>query len=175
MAEIPALRQQIQIPETQFRAAVSESTWQKIGGSINFINTLQKYDKGFFVNGGYGVLSMPFLGLDGLFVIPDNFKITNVAMAVKTAGSSGSTTMDLKYATTPGGPFTSIFSTTPSINYSAGNYSWCYTGSSFANTTAPVLLTTDLNAGAALRCDILSVMGGTPIGAFLTLYMQPMN
>ncbi len=172
MSNISPLRNNIQVEETEFLAAVSESTMQKIGGSVNFINQYQKYDKVWCVNGAYSTLSIPFLGIDNLIYLPDNATITNAFMFCRKAGTSGTTTLDIKYATTPGGTFTSIFSTKPSIGYSAGDFSWCYTGSAFANTTAPVLGTANLNANSVLRMDITTAQSGG-IGCGIVLFMQP--
>jgi hypothetical protein len=173
MSDISPVRKNIQVEETRFRAAVSEAFSQKVGSSVNFINTYQKYDKAWFINGKYNLLLIPFDAIDGIFVLPDNALITNAMMFVRQAGSGGSTQLDIKYATAPGGAWTSIFSTPPAITNSAGNYAWCYTGSAFANTTAPVLDVTELEAGWALRCDILAAQTGDARGAGLTLYMQP--
>lgn len=175
MTDLPPSRKYVQTEESRFRSAVSESLAQKIGSSINFINSNQKYDKIFVVNGQYNLLSLPFPGIDGIFVLPDNAEITNAEMYIRIAGSGGDTILDIKYATTPGGSWTSIFSTLPSINYSSGNFSWCYTGSSFPNTTAPVLGTTLLQAGWALRCDIISAQSGAAKGAGIAVYMRPSN
>jgi len=173
MSDLAGVRKMIQVEETQYRSAVSEAFAQKLGSSVNFINIAQKYDKGWFVNGTYALLTLPYSAIDGIYLVPDNATITNAMLYVRTAGSSGTTELDIKYATTPGGAWTSIFSTTPKITSAAGNYAWCYTGSAFSNTTAPVLSTTTLNAGSALRCDIIQAQGGTPVGCGLILYMQP--
>ena len=118
MSEIAPLRSDISVEETQFRSAVSEATLQKIGASINFINTYQEEHKSFWCNGQYNTLSIPFSAIDGL-------------------------------------------STKPAISYLAGSFAWCYTGSAFANTTAPVLSVTSLQAGWALRLDILTAQSGS--------------
>jgi len=173
MTAVPPSRQIMQLEELRFRAAVSEATAQKLGSSVNFFLEEIYEQKAWFVNGGYGVLSTPFVGIDGMEFMFTNATLIDAFMFIKTAGSSGSTSLDIKYATTPGGSFTSIFSTPPSINYQAGNYAWVYVGSSFANTTAPILGTTSLLQGTALRCDILSSQGGTPIACGIVLRHQP--
>ena len=174
MSDLPGVRKYVQTEETRFRAAVSEALAQKLGSSINFINSFQKYVKQWFINGQYNALSIPFLGIDGMTYVPDNATITNAFMFHRAAGTGGSTSLDIKTATTPGGTFTSIFSTQPSINYAAGNFAFCFTGSSFLNTTAPVLSVTSLNANTVLRCDITSAQSGnTAKGCGLILFMQP--
>lgn len=68
MADITAARANIQIEETGFKAAVSESVFKKVGGSINFINNYQyiKFEFGIAkmdVNSGspsYAGITTPF-------------------------------------------------------------------------------------------------------------------
>lgn len=173
MADISPVKKNIQIEESRFRSAVSEALAQKLGSSINFINNYQKYDKAWFINGSYNKLTIPYTAVDGIFLIPDNAKIMNAMMYVRTAGSSATTELDIEFATAPGGSWTSIFSTTPKITSAAGNFAFCYTGSAFSGTTAPVLGTTNLDAGMALRCNIKAIQGGSPIGCGVVLYIQP--
>lgn len=175
MADVTPLRQNIALPEAQFRAAVSESTIQKIGGSINFINEYQQEHKSWWVNGAYGTLSIPFSAIDGLYILDRRLEVVAASMFIRQAGTSGSTTLDVKYATAPGGAWTSIFSTLPSIQYLAGNFAWCYTGSSFTYTTAPVVSVTTLEAGWALRLDITAAQGGDARGTGLNLNFRPIS
>ncbi len=173
MTDIVPSRQLIQTEETRFRAAVSEGTAQKMGGSMNFLLEELYEQKSWFINGNYSQLTTPFIGIDGMEFLFTNATLLDAFMFVKTAGSSGSTSLDIKYATTPGGSFTSIFSTPPSINYQAGNFAWVYVGSAFVHTTAPVIGTTTLNAGSALRCDVLSTQGGLTLACGIVLRHQP--
>lgn len=173
MTAVLPSRQILQYEETRFRAAVSEATAQKMSGSINFFLEEIYQEKQFFVNGNYSLLTTPFIGIDGFDFMFNDTTLYDAFMFIKTAGSSGDTSLDIKYATTPGGSFTSIFSTPPSINYQAGNNFWVYGGTSFVHTTAPVLGVTQLAAGTALRCDILSSQGGTPLACGIILRHQP--
>lgn len=173
MTEITPSRNIIQIEETRFRAAVSEATAQRLGGSMNLILEREYQEKTFYVNGKYGTLTIPFTGIDGLELFLFDSTIINAFFFIKTAGTSGSTTLDIQYATTPGGSFTSIFSTKPSISYLAGDYAWCYVGSAFPNTTAPVLSTDEMDAGWVIRCNIDAVQGGDAVGCGLVLQYQP--
>ena len=119
---------------------------------------------------------MPFAAIDGLYILDRNMDIVTASMFIRAAGTSGSTQLDVKYATAPGGSWTSIFSTLPAISYLAGDFSWCYTGSAFANTTAPVLGVTSLLAGYALRMDIItSQSGSTARGTGLNLNFRVSN
>lgn len=174
MAIVPPVRKNVELPETVFRAAVSESTAQKLGASINFINAYQHSEKQWFVNGQYNLLTIPFTAIDGLVLMEFNAEIIDAFLFVRAAGSSGSTEMDVQYATTPGGAFTSIFSTKPAINYAAGDYAWTYVGAAFSNTTAPVLSTSLLNAKMVLRANITSAQSGTTAkGCGLVLHYRP--
>lgn len=175
MSDLSPVRKNVQVEESRFRSAVSEAVVQKVGSAINFINDFQKFDKQFFLNGAYYTLPTPFLGVDGLTYIPNNARITDVFMFARKAGSGGSTTLDLKFTATPGGTFTSIFSTQPRISYAAGDFSFCYTGSSFSNTTAPVLSTNLLAAGSVVRMDLMGSQTGAPAGCGIVLFMQPSN
>lgn len=175
MTNITPSRELIQVEETRFRAAVSEAMAQKLGGSMNYILEEIYEQKSWFINGNYSILSTPFLGIDGMEFFFTNAALIDAFMFVKTAGSGGTTSLDIKYATTPGGSFTSVFTTPPAINYQAGNFVWVNVGSSLANTTAPVFSSaaTALNLGTALRCDILSVQSGTPLACGIVLRHQP--
>lgn len=172
MTQVAPVLTILQQEELRFRAAVSEATGQRIGAAVNFIQQNVYQVKQFFVNGNYNLLTLPFTGIDGLEFFFNNATLVDAALVVKTAGSSGNTSFDLKYATTPGGSFTSIFSTPPSINYQAGNYAWCRVGTSFPNTVAPIISVPSMPAGSVIRADILSAQGGTPFGAFLILRFQ---
>ena len=175
MTAITPARSLMDIEELQSRAAVSEATAQKLGANVNFFLQEVYEQKAFYVNGNYSILSTPFLGIDGMEFFFTNASLIDAFMFVKTAGSSGSTSLDLKSCSAVGAPFVSVFSTPPAINYQAGNYVWVNVGSSVANTTAPIFnsAATALSAGTALRCDILSVQGGTPLACGIVLRHQP--
>lgn len=178
MSDITPVRKNIQVEETRFRFAVAESAQQKIGGSVNFINDFQYSDKQWFINGNYSLMPMPQTFVDGLTFFQYDAFIIDVWMFIEMAGNAGITELDLKRATTPGGSFTSIFTTTPKINAAAGDAIWIHVGSSIANTTAPVLSLTNVNAGDALRLDIIQTQTNTsttglPAGAGIVLHHRP--
>lgn len=173
MAEVPAVRKNIQLPEVEFRAAVSESTAQKIGGSINFINNNQYDTKAWFLNGKTYNLTTPFTAIDGCFMAAKNIEIFNVFMLIRQAGGAGTTEFDIEYATTPGGSWTSIFSVTPKINFTAGNFSWVYVGSAFANTTAPVLAVTNFNQYTVFRANVVTSQTLDARGTSIEIFYKP--
>lgn len=76
-----------------------------------------------------------------------NMTLTAARLMIKTAGTSGTTGIDILYKR-GAGAWTSIFSTTPSVLYSVGDY---------GISTNAIFSTTALLAGDLLRLDILSV------------------
>jgi len=154
---IPPVRSIIYIEGARFRSAVSEELIQRLGSMNNFIATYQYDTKDFFLNGGYSTVAVPQLGVDGLYAFPFNVEIFNVFMFNNTAGTSGTTELDVKYTTAPGGSWTSIFSTTPKIASAAGDYAYIGVGQTLTGATAPVLTSNPLNIDAnwAIRIDLL--------------------
>lgn len=88
--------------------------------------------------------------------------VSDAKLLVQTAGSGGTTEVDIEYSTNNGGTWTSIFATRPSVASSAGNY---------AVSTNAVLTSNPLSlaAGTLLRLNITSVQSGTPNGFILQL------
>lgn len=162
----------------QFRSAVSEELIQRLAATNNFISLYQHSEKQFFLNGAYNLAPLPFLGADGLAFFQFNAQIIDVWMFIEQSGSSGTTELDIKTATTSGGAFTSIFATTPKIANTAGDYSWTHVGGSAGTgLTVPVFTASaaaiSVTAGQALRCDLIQAQGGTPNGCGLLVHYQP--
>lgn len=173
MSDLSDERALIQVEETQFRYAISESLLQKVGKSINFILNRNHQEKQFFINGNTAVITTPATNIDGLTFFQYDATILDAWMFVQTAGSGGTTELDIKYASSSGGAFSSIFSTTPKIQSGAGSGVWVHVGSAIASTTAPVLSTTNVVAGGALRLDIISSQTGTPNGCGVVIHYRP--
>jgi hypothetical protein len=155
MTDLADIKNIITVEETRFRAAVSESTFQRVGQTLNFINHRNHQEKAWFLNGDYGPYA-PQTYVDGMTFFEFDATIIDVFMFVGLAGSGGTTELDIKVASTPGGSFASIFSTTPKIQAAAGSGIWIHVGSSVPNTTAPVLSTTTVNANWGLRLDLVT-------------------
>lgn len=170
MADVPPLRRNIQTEESRFRFAVSESIIQKAAGSINFINDRQVLKRDLFLNGPYSIVATPQLGVDGLIVFEFDIKIINVFIFSLVPGASGTTELDLKRATSPGGAFSSIFSTTPKVSSTAAANIWAGAGDVVAGVTAPILSTTDLDADDAVRLDLISAMSGGQNAGLIMIY-----
>ncbi|TXH43494.1 MAG: hypothetical protein E6Q97_34025 [Desulfurellales bacterium] len=193
MSLVTPERKLIFFESTQFRSAVSEDMVQR-QGAISNQNALYQYDVlEYKLNGPYSqVAVLPVTGLDGLYVFPFKMQIINVCIFNEVAGTSGTTEIDIKKATTGGGAFTSIFSTTPKIASTASNEAFALSynitlGTSdqiwTANPTPPTGVTPGvlnggapytMNAGEALRVDLISVMANAS-NCGVTVYFRPMT
>lgn len=174
MTALLPIKNTIQTEEVRFRAAVSEAVGQRLGETLNFIAQKEYSEKQYFINGIYASLPIPFTAIDGLTLMGFNATLINAFIYIKTAGTSGDTELDIEYNTAPGPTgWTSIFTTKPKINFAAGDYAFCYVGSTFVNTTAPVFSTTNLDQGWVLRCNITSAQAGGAISTGLCLHYQP--
>jgi hypothetical protein len=103
------------------------------------------------VQGNYSVIS-PVDSL-GVVRIPFNITVLGGRILILVAGGSGDTEIDFKYKR-GAGAWTSIFSSLPTVNFSAGNYA---IGSG-------VLDETSLLIGDLLRMDITAAQGSNPYG-----------
>lgn len=121
------------------------------GGTISVRNV--QYEVRFLANGRYRIGN----GVDGSAVLPYNYEIINVYIANDTAGTSGSTTVDVQTQSAPGAPWTSIFSTKPvfTSTAAAGAYTQVLPPPPVqGGVTAPVLSVTNLSQGARIRMNI---------------------
>lgn len=161
---VPDLRKFIVGLEIKNAASVSEATWRKIAGMINFIGHRTHQEKTFPVNGNYSLLplaSYPIEAIDGLVFFEFDAEIFNVWVYNIKAGTSGITELDLKVKPKGSGSFTSIFSTTPKIAPSAGDEAWFEIGDVATGITAPVLnggTPFNVNRGDAIRLDLIQGM-----------------
>lgn len=86
--------------------------------------------------------------------------VVDFSMTRRLGGSSGSTTVDIKYSTS-GGAWTSIFSTRPVINATAAPDAYRSFGvGSASGTTSPVLSGTTIPANSLIRMDITTAEPG---------------
>lgn len=176
MTDIAPERKIIQQEETRAQAATSESVFQRVGAGINFINTRQFDQKDFILNGPYNTVPTPQLGVDGPITYPWNFEIVDVLVyAGDILGSGGITEFDIKWRPEAGGPFFSIFSTTPKIGPTATPFDFTRIGKVATGFTAPVLVKTQFAPFDTIRLDILQAMTGTVNSSFVKVFMRPVN
>lgn len=175
---IPDLRKFIVGQEIVNGSSVSEATWRKIGGMINFLGHRTHQEKVFYLNGAYGALentNYPQLGVDGLTFFEYDAEIFNVWVFNLVAGTANITELDLKIKPKLSGSFTSIFSTTPKISNLAPNDTFFEIGDTGTGITAPVLnggVPYLVNAGDAMRLDLISVMSN-PENAGIVVHFRP--
>lgn len=124
MAEITPQRQNLLVEETDFNSSLSESLFQKMGSSVNFLNDFQ-YDSHIWIANGVTSLFTSLTGLDGAFQFLFNAELMGVALYFqnKTFTGSGTTKyeIDLTRVTSPGSAGSSIFSTLPAIDDTSPN------------------------------------------------------
>lgn len=161
MGLIADIKKLIYAEEVKYKSAVSESTWYKIGGAINFILNRNHQEKQFFANGVYSIMGNGQTGVDGLVFFEFDAEIFGVWVFNMKQGVSGTTEIDVKKRPISGGAWTSIFSVTPKFIYGCGNEAM--TGIGIADTTyikAPVLTSpvVNVNRGDCLRLDLTQVM-----------------
>lgn len=103
-----------------------------------------------------------YWALDNIGIYRLTFGVDLLAcrLLVVTAGSSGSTEIDIKKKT-GAGAWTSVFSTLPSVAFGAGN---------LGISTNAVFSITSLSAADLVRCDITASQGGSPSG--LQVYLE---
>jgi hypothetical protein len=108
----------------------------------------------------YGPYSMNAAPQTSVLIYRTSFNFTALAgrLMIQHAGSAGSTEVDIQYKR-GAGAWTSIFSTLPSVVYTAGDY---------AISTNAVLSFTDFLAGDLIRLDITAIQtGGSGFEFFL--------
>jgi len=178
MADITPRRINIQEEETAYRAAVSEATLSRVGASTNFINMKQYDSRGFFLNGPYSIIGAQ-TGVDGAWGILFDIEIIGVMMFNLVAGSSGTTTLDIRRFTASNTGNTSIFTVKPSLTNASGNNAFVFrdflnsiTLESPTGATVPTLAVTNLNAGDMLTMNKdASQVGGENCG--ILIYYRP--
>ena len=183
MADLPGNRQFVQTQSVLTRAPVSENLFQNISGNVNFVNESHLFTHVWKINGNYSTTAVT-PSVDNLFTfrnksngVGTSVEIVDVVLAIDTPGSSGVTQIDLKYSLSPGGSFTSIFTTMPSADPSAAHYSWAGVSDFVTGFTSPVLTSNPLILpyNSSLRMDIMSTMLGNPEGANITIYYRPIS
>lgn len=164
MSNLPEARTDIEIEEVSYRSSVAESTFQRMGQGINFVNRRQADSWQFNYNG----LTRLFVGTeaaDGVFPCQFNMEITAISAFYRRGGTSSSTIFDIKRIISPETAGTSIFSIKPEFDSTGGNNN--YFLEDFLNSTTvaqgtgitiPTLVDVNLNAGDVLELVIDQAM-----------------
>ena len=119
----------------------------------------------FNLNGAYGsAASYPQNDQDGHFVLPQNANILNAILFIHTAGTGGTTELDVKRKPQASTTWTSIFSTTPKATSAAGSDKSIGVGQTVSGMTAAVLTTNPLAVSQYdhFRVDIITAQTGSP-------------
>ena len=179
MTAISPERKIIQIEETAFAAAVSSSVATRIGATNNFLLEKEKGHRTWQINGKYGTSTGPDSSIDGSIPIEEDMEIVGFYMASSVAGVSGITEIDIRRRVASGTTGTSIFTTRPSISFSAGNNSKLQTkynpnvvDHNPTGTILPVFNSFDLDEGDDLFLDFVSRQSLAE-GLTVTIILRP--
>ncbi|MEN0060241.1 MAG: hypothetical protein AAGB31_15490 [Bdellovibrio sp.] len=161
--------------EVAYGASVTEALLKKLGGELNFLNTRHHETKRFTINGIYSssVIATPYNAIDGIHVFEFAAEIFNAWIYNRAKGSSGTTSLDLKWKANDSTVWTSVFSTVPSFTTTASDNEMCGIGDVKTGFTAAILGKSTFNAKDAIRMDLVSAMGGSPSGCGLILQYRP--
>ena len=174
MANVPELKEYIQLESVLTREPLGEFLEQGMGGSINYLLTRNCFEQIFKINGNVRFFNGK-LAVDDMWIVPFDCTILDVILYQKDPGTSGTTLVDITRGTS-GGPFTSIFSTKPSVNSTAASRSWCAIGQTVTGFVAPVLVGSPaayyINKGDGLGWDIKTVQNGNPQDLAIKLILQ---
>lgn len=185
MSDVPRLRRNVQIAEVSYRAAISETTFNKVGGAINFINDRQNQHFEFgFIRGNantgsptYSGITTPFTDLGTSETFPYAAEIVAITCFHGEAGSGGTSELDIKWQpVNSAAAFATVFSTTPKVTSAAAADRYFDTlGNNTTPTgcTAPVLSKSTFAAGDKIRCDVITSMTGNPNGFLLKVFFRP--
>lgn len=174
MSDIPSVKKFVQIEGTYDRKPVSQDLMQTIGGSTNFALDTLGVNYQFKLNGAYQSAKNK-TSLDGFLIFDWDAEIFEVQMYSYTPGSTGTTTFDVQYSATRNGPFTSIFSTLPSISYNATHPTYVGVGDTVTNCVAPVLTSLPFQVvkGGWLKCDCTDTQSGGSRNAGIIIKYTP--
>jgi len=170
MANIPGARLFVDENDTKYKASVSEATLYKVGATNNFIIERQNNSREFVINGDYGGIATPNIGVDGIIRYAYNWEIVDIYIFNgESVTGSGVTSLDVKWKPFSSGSYASIFSTIPSFDTTSATFETCGIGQIKTGFTAPVLQKTQFDAYDQLRIDLLSaITAGVGCGIGIT-------
>jgi len=124
------------------------------------------------LNGVYSTLTFPLLNIDAIFLAPYDITIESVWIYNGDAGTSGTTEYDLKVKS-PGGAYATILSTTGKITSAAAADIYTDSGAVVGvqtGVTKPIIATSAILAGQAVKFDLITSMAGSPSDARIRIY-----
>jgi hypothetical protein len=154
---------------------VDGTTIQIVGNNLTTSSGVYSYRE-FLANGNYSGATFPQTEVDGLFFFPFNATISSVWIFNQTPGASGTTEFDLKRATSSGGAFSSMLTTTGKVLSTAAANVWTDSGAVIApqtGVTKPVLSSTTVSAGDAIRFDLIQSMASPAETCGMVVYYIP--
>ena len=165
MTDITEQRINLQSEETDYRSAVSEGTMTRMGAAVNFVNKRQYDTHAFHLNGLYRK-GVSVVGSDGIFPVLFDMEILGITMWNRVNGTSGATTLDVQWLSSPGVIAGSIFTIKPSFDNNVGDNAYMIKNIPLGTViiepavgaTDPVLSKTQFDAGDALLLVIDSAM-----------------
>ena len=113
-------RNTVYVEEVDAKSAISEATFRRIGGSINFIIN-KIYDRLYFEWAQVPRVTTYSTGMQGLRYIYKQANIAWYVMSVYTAGTSGTNTINFDVYDETNTLLGDLFSTPPSISFGTGN------------------------------------------------------
>jgi len=159
MADFTPARNNIQVEEVGYKAAVSEAVGGKIAGAINFINDYQNKQYYMGVTGGFSSLVTPYTDIGIQEIFERASEIVNVSIRFGDSGTSGTSEFDIQWAADGSGTWASIFSTTPKVTSAAtdnGAFDINLESATPSGCTVPVLSKSTFAKGDKIRCNITS-------------------
>lgn len=164
LPSLPASKKILTMTSSGVMAAdydVDNVTIEVSGNLLKTTNAASNGSRSFQANGVYSeAVSFPQEQIDGYYFFEFDATIIAVWIYNLTPGGSGTTEFDLKVGSV-GGSFTSILTTTGKITSAAAANMWTDSNSLIlpqAGVTKPVLSTTSVNAGDAIRFDLIQSM-----------------
>ena len=175
--EVVASREIFLEGDVAYRRAVSESMLKKHASQNNFVNKYQNDIKEWKLNGSYSVAT-GITFYDGVASFFYNSEIVGINFYNGKAGTSGTTTFDVKWKNAAGATQGSIFSTLPAISLAASNetigFKNLVTGTAITPTgvTSPIFNKTTFLEGESLYLELTATMLGA-VNCGLTIFYRP--
>ena len=176
---VTPVREILRVGDVSYKRAVSEAIFSRFAATNNFINTYQTDIKEWKLNGSYSVAT-GITFYDGVASFFYNSEIVGINFYNGTAGSSGTTTFNVKWIDTLGVDQGTIFSTSPSISSAASNNAIGFKNLVTLNTvtstgiTLPVFSKTQFLEGESVYFELSTSMVSA-LNCGLTIFYRPIS